>query len=442
MIAIVLISIVLVILFGSQLYMFNKVNAGINSQIENLPIIQSMNENIKTIESNSTSLVSDYTKQFMEIDKLKLQYNNLSSDVENQKNIASTLQSIQESISNDATADTKLTDLMNAIQKYVPADELQTYIGQTKNMSAKISSFDQTLQEQSNSITVLNNSISTLFQDNKNTNDDQTQKIDNLSTQVSQLSKDVEQSKNIQSTLSTIASAVTSNAQAAPQLQDLMNQIKDYVPKDELLKYIDMTKNMNDAMIRYTASLDDLIGTITIYSGPYIPKKFVKCDGSAYPIDGDYNKLFKKIGIAFSKEVTTSANFFRVPDLRNYFVRGYDDNDTSRDFGSRQQDSIKKHRHYTLFGNNENDRNILATSTRQEFYWDTKYKNLTPASSYNFSNDFSYGNCGINIDADCALSSFDLINSDINSSGNLFNNNTSDETCPKNMTLYYIIKYM
>jgi hypothetical protein len=93
------------------------------------------------------------------------------------------------------------------------------------------------------------------------------------------------------------------------------------------------------------------VGTIVAYASSAPPAGWLPCDGRLLAKTGIYADLYKAIGDAFTSPA--QANFFRIPDLRGEFVRGWDNRsnsdssakDPSRIFGSNQIDSLSSHNH-------------------------------------------------------------------------------------------------
>jgi microcystin-dependent protein len=72
---------------------------------------------------------------------------------------------------------------------------------------------------------------------------------------------------------------------------------------------------------------------------------YLYCNGSAVNRK-QYRQLFRKIGTTYG--VGDGSTTFNLPDLRGYFLRGFDDGagvDTGRVFGSTQTDEIAAHDH-------------------------------------------------------------------------------------------------
>jgi len=84
-------------------------------------------------------------------------------------------------------------------------------------------------------------------------------------------------------------------------------------------------------------------GAITAYAGQTIPSGWLECNGQALST-ATYANLFASIGYIYGGSGAT----FEVPDLRGYFVRGWDDGrgiDGGRAFASVQDDAFKAHTH-------------------------------------------------------------------------------------------------
>ena len=74
-----------------------------------------------------------------------------------------------------------------------------------------------------------------------------------------------------------------------------------------------------------------------------IPKGWLRCDGSAYS-RSTYNRLFNIIGTTYGNG--DGSTTFNIPNLYNYFIRGWDG---TTPFNTVQQDQVGKHTH-TLTG--------------------------------------------------------------------------------------------
>lgn len=66
---------------------------------------------------------------------------------------------------------------------------------------------------------------------------------------------------------------------------------------------------------------DAIVGSITAWATPAIPKGWVLCDGREYPTTGAFQPLFSIIGKRYSSSTTPAANF-AVPDLRGRIPLG------------------------------------------------------------------------------------------------------------------------
>ena len=91
------------------------------------------------------------------------------------------------------------------------------------------------------------------------------------------------------------------------------------------------------------------VGTVIYVATQTVPEGWLKADGLAVSRT-DYADLFTAIGTTFGEGDGTTT--FDLPDLRGEFIRGYDDGrgvDSSRVFGSSQNDSFKLHSHPYYF---------------------------------------------------------------------------------------------
>jgi microcystin-dependent protein len=88
-------------------------------------------------------------------------------------------------------------------------------------------------------------------------------------------------------------------------------------------------------------------GTIMYYAKNTPPAGYFECDGSVVS-QITYLDLYSIIGSTFNIGGEGAGNF-RIPDLRGYFLRGWDNGrgiDTGRTFGSNQAHAAEKHRHF------------------------------------------------------------------------------------------------
>ena len=93
-------------------------------------------------------------------------------------------------------------------------------------------------------------------------------------------------------------------------------------------------------------------GTIIQFAASTAPSGYLKCNG-AWISRNTYAALFTAIGTTFG--AGDGSTTFALPDLRGYFPRGWDDGrgiDTSRAFGSNQDDDFKSHKHTFDLGGN------------------------------------------------------------------------------------------
>lgn len=87
-------------------------------------------------------------------------------------------------------------------------------------------------------------------------------------------------------------------------------------------------------------------GSVMWFAATRPPEGWLVADGSRLSRTA-YPALFAAIGTAFNQS-GDSAQYFRLPDLRGEFVRGWDGNrgiDSGRAFGSAQADEFRSHKH-------------------------------------------------------------------------------------------------
>lgn len=87
------------------------------------------------------------------------------------------------------------------------------------------------------------------------------------------------------------------------------------------------------------------VGNVAAFARDTAPTGWLKANGAAVSRT-TYAALFATIGVAYG--VGNGSTTFNLPDLRGYFVRGWDDGrgvDTGRVFGSNQADELKSHFH-------------------------------------------------------------------------------------------------
>ena len=123
-----------------------------------------------------------------------------------------------------------------------------------------------------------------------------------------------------------------------------------------------------------------------------------------------YPALFAAIGTAFNQS-GDGAQYFRLPDLRGEFVRGWDGSrgiDSGRAFGSAQGDEFRSHKHALPISGNADE--------MFENLSDTKRIRVTLVNDSDWNNVFGYHK------------------DDYTASG-------GTETRPRNIALLPIIKY-
>lgn len=95
---------------------------------------------------------------------------------------------------------------------------------------------------------------------------------------------------------------------------------------------------------------NSMTGVIAFYPTDDIPAGWLRCDGKAYSRT-TYARLFGKIGTIYGEG--DGSTTFNVPNLYNYFIRGWDG---SSEFNTIQQDQVGKHTHaYSGITEEENE---------------------------------------------------------------------------------------
>lgn len=168
----------------------------------------------------------------------------------------------------------------------------------------------------------------------------------------------------------------------------------------------DFQSDFNELANRVSSLTNLLVptGAVQAFAMNSNPSGWLKCDGSAVSRSA-YSALFTAIGVTYG--AGDGSTTFNLPDLRGYFVRGYDagrgiDGDSNRVFGSAQGDDFLSHDHVI-------DR-PLGSYGKQSSGWG-------PVYDWHFDNDLPY-NYSVSV-----------------------HKNGGAETRPKNIALLYCIKY-
>ncbi len=133
----------------------------------------------------------------------------------------------------------------------------------------------------------------------------------------------------------------------------------------------DKSSNQLTATVNATLAPPVPVGTIVPYGALLannLPSGWLYCNGSEYT-KAHYPQLFPIIGEVYGRAGSTSNG--KLPDLRGYFVRGYDDGvdrDPGRKLGSVQDDALRSHSHGQKVTANPN----TGTCTRSDFNGDAK----------------------------------------------------------------------
>lgn len=112
------------------------------------------------------------------------------------------------------------------------------------------------------------------------------------------------------------------------------------------------------------------IGTIQTFAYSNPPDGWLMCDGAKLSIS-KYQKLFEVIGNVFGGD---GEKDFCIPNLKGQFIRGWDDRDDTRKFGSSQGHAIQGHTHefvperlsVKISANGEHTHTIRARKTKAQ----------------------------------------------------------------------------
>ena len=88
-------------------------------------------------------------------------------------------------------------------------------------------------------------------------------------------------------------------------------------------------------------------GTVITFASATIPSGWLECNGNAVN-QSTYPALFAAIAFTYGSGSDAGATTFSLPDLRGYFVRGWDHGrgvDSGRNIGTSQLDALKDHTH-------------------------------------------------------------------------------------------------
>lgn len=95
----------------------------------------------------------------------------------------------------------------------------------------------------------------------------------------------------------------------------------------------DLNSRLNNLAIRVDTLAGEPCGIVKIWAGKNTPNGYALCDGRELNIN-DYPELYGALGNTFNnamspsgEQYATTANHFRLPDLRGRFIVGYHDTD-------------------------------------------------------------------------------------------------------------------
>lgn len=169
-------------------------------------------------------------------------------------------------------------------------------------------------------------------------------------------------------------------------------------------------------------------GTIIQSVSKSTPQGYLKCNGASIS-RSDYKRLFDVIGLTFGSD---DDETFKLPDLRGRFIRGFSDNSTidkDREFGSTQEDDLKRHTHGFAI-------NFPGTDKRVK----ENYEVLQTKTYNHFAINLD-GEGGINDNAMVRYNDTKTTSKGKENRGDLTYTGNSDEVRVKNIALNFFIKY-
>lgn len=215
------------------------------------------------------------------------------------------------------------------------------------------------------------------------------------------------------------------------------NLIKKIFSMDNKL-YLELRKDFKEEIQKLKEELCP-VGTIQAFAFPNIPVGWLACNGQSVEIAA-YPELYHAIGITFGGDGET---IFALPDLRNRFVRGWDENLSTRKLGSLQEDAMQGHGHLL----DSFDTKRAGGHTHQVHYenysagtWGEKKRIPAVATYY-----YSYSDNPLGMDQGTTnngehthtIESKKILKMIADKDGEV---RSSFETRPKNMALLYCIK--
>lgn len=411
----------------------------------------------------------------LKIDEITNNLNTLKENYNDQANLITIDQQKIDDLKSLINAQTEISNLLNlqvskllnSANDYQPfiqskINDLQTYL------MSKIVELDE---KDDNKIKTLNDSLTTIINDSKNMYDNKLIDLANLiNTQIqdSNLQNDIkiqnlktlvenrltEITTTNTSSISDLKSLLQSQIAASASLDDTkIANLKSIVDQkfaalpdnSNLINTINTT--LNTVQSAFTTESKNLIGSVSMFAGPNVPPNYALCDGAALLIS-DFPQLFAVIGKTYNNASTNASLYFNLPDLRNKFVRCLDTSNTQRTLGSYQQYLTAMPRN--SFNTNYTGDHSHSCSTDGNHFHDTIWSNINMGSNlYTFTGSnvlrhwMNSGNSDSTTSSACGTSWNGNHSHTISTSGSHSHTVASggdSETCPNNVTLYFIIR--
>jgi hypothetical protein len=154
--------------------------------------------------------------------------------------------------------------------------------------------------------------------------------------------------KAVTAALTNETTSIATTLYVKNKVTNILNNYYNETQIDELLTDLNtnLSNDIDDVDAKATEALERSglpVGSVAYFAGNAIPSGWLNCNGAQISTTG-YPNLFQAIGYTYGGQ----GNFFRLPDLRGEFLRGWDDGrgvDANRTFGSSQDSQVQKHKH-------------------------------------------------------------------------------------------------
>lgn len=172
--------------------------------------------------------------------------------------------------------------------------------------------------------------------------------------------------KAVTASITNETTSIATTAYVKNKVTDILGAYYNKTQVDGLLTNLDssLSNDISAVDVKATEALERSglpVGSVAYFAGNQVPSGWLICNGAQISTTG-YAKLFEAIGYTYGGQ----GNFFRLPDLRGEFLRGWDDGrgvDANRAFGSSQASQVQHHKHVVpyaeafngIFGRTDNN---------------------------------------------------------------------------------------